>query len=255
VHSEFRDGNVPAGYEKLRVFQEALGCLPEGVEEVYLRTDTAGYQHDLLKYCAEGKDERFGVIGFGVGVDVTEGFKKAVAQLEEADWSPLRREVKGQWIDTGQEWAEVCFVPNWVGHSKRGPDYRYLAIREPLAQLEFLGMESQLPFPTMEFSKGERYKLFGLVTNRSIAGDELIWWHRGRCGKGEQVHSVMKEDLAGGKRPCGEFGENAVWWAIMVVAFNLNSAMKRLVLGESWMKKRLKAIRFALINVAGRVVE
>jgi len=43
VHSEFRDGNVPASYEKVLVFREALEHLPEGVEKVYLRTDTAGF--------------------------------------------------------------------------------------------------------------------------------------------------------------------------------------------------------------------
>jgi hypothetical protein len=42
LHTEFRDGNVPAGYEQLRVFQEALEMLPEGVRKVYLRSDTAG---------------------------------------------------------------------------------------------------------------------------------------------------------------------------------------------------------------------
>ena len=70
LHTEFRDGNVPAGYEQLRVLREALECLPAGVEKVYLRSDTAGYQVNLLKYCAEGGSERFGVIEFAVGVDV-----------------------------------------------------------------------------------------------------------------------------------------------------------------------------------------
>jgi hypothetical protein len=140
VYSEFRDGNVPAAYEKLRVFREALDHLSGGVEKVYLRADTAGYLHDLLKYCAEGKSERFGVIEFAIGVDVTEEFKRAVAELEETEWQRLRRQVDGQWVDTAQQWAEVCFVPNWIGHSKKGPDYRYLVIREPLAQLEFAGM-------------------------------------------------------------------------------------------------------------------
>ena len=71
VHSEFRDGNVPAGHQQLRVLIEALGRLPAGVEKVMLRSDTAGYQRELLRYCAEGRDERFGVIEFAVGVDVT----------------------------------------------------------------------------------------------------------------------------------------------------------------------------------------
>ena len=71
VHSEFRDGNVPAGHQQLRVLTEALEHLPDGVEKVMLRSDTAGYQQELLRYCAEGRDQRFGVIEFAVGVDVT----------------------------------------------------------------------------------------------------------------------------------------------------------------------------------------
>ncbi len=32
LHTEFRDGNVPAGYEQLRVLKESLSLLPAGVE-------------------------------------------------------------------------------------------------------------------------------------------------------------------------------------------------------------------------------
>ena len=51
--------------------------------------------------------------------------------------------------------------------------------------------------------------------------------------KGEEVHSVVKEDLAGGRLPSGKFGANAAWWAMVVLAFNLNSALKQLALGKS----------------------
>ena len=70
VHSEFRDGNVNAGYEQLRVLKDSLQHLPSGVSKVMMRSDSAGYQKDLLRYCAEGRDERLGVIEFCVGVDV-----------------------------------------------------------------------------------------------------------------------------------------------------------------------------------------
>ena len=256
VHSEFRDGNVPAGHEQLRVFKEALGHMPAGVEKVLMRSDTAGYQQELLKYCAKGKDERFGVIEFAVGVDVTPEFKKAVAEVSEEEWQTLEREVEGHKIPTDQEWAEVCFVPNWIGHSKKSPDYRFIAIREPLRQVPLPGMEGQLglPFPAIDLADKGWHKVFGVVTNRDLAGDELIWWYRQRCGKSEQAHGVMKGDLAAGKLPSGLFGVNAAWWAIAVLAFNLNSAMKRLVLGKEWVGKRLKAVRFAFISLPGRVV-
>lgn len=88
-----------------------------------------------------------------------------------------------------------------------------------------------------------------------LPGEELIEWHRGRCGKSEEAHAVMKEDLAGGKLPSGDFGENAAWWWIMILALNLNEAMKRLVLGGSWVTKRMKAIRFTLIHIPAWVRE
>lgn len=260
VHSEFRDGNVPAGFQQLRVLKQALVSLPEGVENVALRCDTAGYEWDLLRYCAEGKSERFGVIDFAVGVSGTKAFRDAVEALAESDWQPLRRQKGEQWVQTDQEWAEVCFVPNASALKKDGPMYRFLAIREPLRQLELSGMQSEqssLPFPTISYeteSEPRRYKLFGVVTNRDLPGEELIAWHRKRCGKSEEVHAVMKGDLAGGRLPSKLFGANAAWWAIMTLALNLNTLMKRLVLGKGWGSKRMKAIRYWLIDLPGRLI-
>jgi hypothetical protein len=253
VCSEFRDGNVPAAFQNLRVFQESLAILPPGVKKVYFKSDTAAYQIDLLRYCAEGQNERFGVIEFAVGVDVTPEFKDAVEEVKKEEWHSLEREMDGRKVATGQEWAEVCFVPTWAGLSKKGPNYRFLAIRELLPQKEFPGIEAQLPFPTINWGE-KKYKLFGLVTNRDLAGDQLIWWSRERCGKGEEMHAIMKHDLAGGHLPSAHFGANAAWWDIMVLAFNLNSLMKRLALPEAWEPRRLKALRFSFINLAGRVM-
>jgi len=260
VHSEFRDGNVPAGYEQLRVFMEALAILPPGVKKVSTRSDTAGYQIEFLKYCAEGRNDRFGVIDFAVGADVSPEFKNAVAALSEKDWQPLYRIVEGKKKHTGQEWAEVCYVPNWVGHSKRSREYRFIALREPLRDVALPGLEDPqltFPFPTMNFAEKGKFKLFGFVTNRSLStmsGAEVIWWYRKRCGKSEEAHAAMKEDFAGGKFPSGYFGVNAAWWGIMILAFNLNSMMKRLALKGEWVNKRMKAIRFSLINLPGRIV-
>jgi hypothetical protein len=257
LHTDFRDGNVPAGYEQLRVLQEALAILPEGVEKVHLRSDTAGYQHDLLRYCAKGENERFGRIEFAIGCDVTPEFKKAVLETEEKDWRPIYKEFDGDRRKTNQEWAEVCFIPAAIGYNKSAPVYRYLAIREVMGSMELPGIEpsqQSFPFPTLQMSS-QRYKLFGLVTNMDWEGEKLIHWHRERCGKSEEAHSVMKGDFAGGNLPSDDFGENAAWWWIMILAMNLSSAMKRLALGKSWVPKRMKAIRYSFINIPGRIVE
>ena len=257
LHTEFRDGNVPAGYEQLRVVKEALECLPAWVRKVRLRSDTAGYQHDLLRYCDEEDNKRFGRIEFAIGCDVTQDFRKAVAEIPEEEWHMLYRKVKGEMKETGRQWAEVCFVPNKIGHSKKGPQYRYLATREELKQTELPGMEksdNEYLFPVMRI-KERRYKVFGIVTNMDWPGEELIPWLNQRCGKSEEAHAAMKNDFAGGRFPSGDFGENAAWWWIMILSYNLNVLMKRLVLGESWVDKRMKAIRFGFINISARVVE
>ena len=250
VHSEFRDGNVPAGHEQRRVLAEALEALPAGVERVLLRSDTAGYQWELLRYCAEGRNERFGVIGFAVGADVTAAFKAAVAEVEEGEWRELRDADGGE---TGQQYAEVCFVPKGIGFSRTGPDYRFLAVREPLRNPPLPGLEEGRP--AVELGGAGWYRIRGVVSNRlDLPGDELIRWYRARCGKGEEVHGMLKTDLAGGRLPSGRFGANAAWWAHAVLACNLHAALRTLGLGPAWAGKRMKAVRFALLGLPGRVV-
>ena len=155
-----------------------------------------------MRYCAESKSERFGVIEFAIGVKVTESFKQAVSEVEQSQWHRLYRKTDNGVEDTGQEYAEVCFVPTEAARKKDSSDYRYIAIREVLEQPALTTMAEQvsLPFPTMDFGS-VKYKVFGIVTNRDVPADDLIWWSRKRCGKSEEVHSLMKEDLAGGRLP------------------------------------------------------
>ena len=65
----------------------------------------------------------------------------------------------------------------------------------------------------------------------------------------------MKNDLAGGHLPSAQVRRRCrmvgiPWYRPTI----LNSMMKRLAMPEGWAPKRLKAIRFGLINIAGRVV-
>ena len=258
LHSEFRDGNVNAGFEQLRLLKESLALLPQGVKKAFLRSDAAGYQEEILRYCAEGKDERFGIIEFAVASKVTPAFKAAVLQVPEQDWQAIYKEdEKGKPLKTDQEWAEVGFVPSWAGRSKKSPDYRYIAIRERFISQPMLPgfepVQQELPFQTMVMKKSE-YKLFGIVTNRTLPGNNVINWLRKRCGASEKVHCIQKADLAGGQFPSNKFGANAAWWQMMVLAFNLVALMKKLVLPDSLKNKRMKGLRFHLVNIAGCVV-
>ena len=53
LYSEFRDGNVPAGQRAVAGAAGQPAALPANVTKVSLRSDTAGYQEELLLYCGE----------------------------------------------------------------------------------------------------------------------------------------------------------------------------------------------------------
>ena len=94
-----------------------------------------------------------------------------------------------------------------------------------------------------------------MVTNLlDLPGDQVIYWLRDRCGKSEEAHAVMKRDLAGGRLPSKLFGADAAWWGTMILTMNLHLLMKVLVLGEEWIPKRMKAVRYGIINLPGRLV-
>ncbi len=86
VGTQFRDGNVHPGWEQLKQLKKVLANMPAGVEKVSLRSDSAGYQVELLK----------------------ETFPEGVKKTEP----------------TGQEWAEVVYVPNSLVHSRKAPQCR-----------------------------------------------------------------------------------------------------------------------------------
>ena len=252
LHSQFRDGNVPAGFGIIGVVAEALAMLPAGVQQVFTRQDSAAYQTDFLVWCEREREHpQYGRILFSVSVDVTAEFRAAALAADE--WTPEYRRVGGRCEPTGREWAEVVFVPNSHALLSEIEPFRYVAVRERLGDQLALLDENALPFQTITVDQIP-YKLHGIVTNRrEMPAAELVHWHYRRCGKSEEAHAIMKEDFAGGILPSAKFGANAAWWALMVLAMNLNRLLRGLM-GEGWKSKRMKAIRYALLVHPGRLV-
>lgn len=245
--------------------------MPESVNRVYLRSDSAGYKYELLDYCHEGENARFGRIEFCVSSMASKEFRESVSEVAEADWQPIYMEIGDRKVASGQEWAEICYVPSRKGFRLDAPLYRYLAVREKIFQpvLKEFDSDEAYGFPTVvcggdgdgdgdgdgKNGNGKRYRISGYVTNMDWDGEELIHWARKRCGQSEHIHSVMKNDFSGGKLPCGEFGANACWWQMMIFSLNLHAIIKELVFDSSWRRRRMKAVRLGIINIAARVVK
>lgn len=232
VADEFRDGNVPAGTGLLRVVQRAVEALPEGVEKVYLRSDSAGYTHDLMNGCREEAN-----ITFAISADMSRELRSVIEALGPEAWTVL--ESKG---DRVRSWAEVGFVPSDPAAKKgRRPD-RYLAIRIRPTQGKLFG-------------DGSEVKYYAVVTNDwDRDGSAILAWQRQKAGTIEQTHDVLKNGLGAGVLPCGRFGANAAWLRLNVLTYNLLSLVRNAGAGEELARARPKRLRLLLLCVAGQVV-
>jgi len=118
VADEFRDGNVPAGSGNCRVVEKAIAALPGGIDKIYLRGDSALYEHELMGWL----DEQ--AIGYAISADMSPQLAACIAALPEDHWKPDQPET-----DAIREWAEVNYLPSdGVWKKDAVSPRRYLAI-------------------------------------------------------------------------------------------------------------------------------
>jgi len=237
---EFRDGNVPAGTGVLRVLKQAVETLPPGMESICVRSDSAGYTHDVLNWC---RDEIAGrpPITFAISADMSKELRAKIEALSASAWRSFPRG-PGDRLDERRHWAEVEFIPDAPSHKKgRRPD-RYLAIR-------ILPRQGEL------FADGSEVKYFAVVTNDwKREGSDLIAWHRQKAGTIEHTHDVLKNELGAGTMPCGRFGANAAWFRLNALTYNLLSLLRRTALPKELSKAKPKRLRLRALCVAGEVL-
>jgi hypothetical protein len=237
---EFRDGNVPAMMDPLRVAKRAFAALPETVTTYYYRGDSASHESHLVNWLrdenrAEGPKGR---IGFAISARMSEALKKAIEQLPEEAWEPYGRahpvEIR--------ECAEVSFVPGEKSEHKDTQPLRYVAIRIRQRQESL-------------FADGSQVKHFAVVTNiGEWKAGRLIEWHREKAGTVEAVHDVLKNELAAGVMPSKYFGTNAAWLRLAAISHNVLTGLKRLALPAELLAARPKRLRFLIFNTPGRLV-
>jgi len=179
---------------------------------------------------------------FAISADMTKSLRAEIESLPEPSWKALRKVTDKGLVAGRKEWAEVVFIPTKNSTKKDSFPDRYLAIRVRPSQGEL-------------FADGNAYRYYAVVTNNwEWDGERLLRWHREKCGTIERVFDVLKNDLAGGAMPCGRFFANAAWWRLNCIAYNILSVMKRKALPMDWATYRMKALRFFLIGVAGRII-
>jgi hypothetical protein len=233
LHDQFRDGQVPAGCGNVRVLEQAVRHLPQGVTRLLLRADSARYETAVLRWCEDAAHP----VEYAISADLSEQLKAEIGRLPETAWQVEREEP-----DAIRSWAEVPYVPEDGDHRKdRACVRRYLAVRVQKRQ-------------GCLFAEGRRVRYFAVVTNRTGEGLALLQWHRAKAGTVEHTHHVLKNELAAAALPSGKFGANAAWFRLNGLTYNLLTALKRLTLPGDFRSARPKRLRFLLFNTVGKVV-
>jgi hypothetical protein len=236
VADEYRDGNVPAAMDNLRLIQRGFASLPATVTEYYFRADSACYDERVLKWLAHPQRAGgpAGPIGFTISADMTEPLHRQCVAGPEADWTLIEERA-----DETVMGAEVEFAPgDWP---KDAWPLRYLALRIRKKQGRL-------------FAAGYDTKYLAVVTNRRGALAELVRWHWQKAGTIELVHDVTKNELGAAVPPCGRFGANAAWYRLSLLTYNVLSALKSLALPAHLSAARPKRLRFAVFTLAGRIL-
>ena len=237
VADEYRDGNVPAGMENLRLIQRGFASLPATVTAYAFRSDSACYDEDVLKWLATPQRPQgpHAEIRFTISADMTEQLRVVCERVRAPHWLLVEERA-----EESVHWADVEFTPgNWP---KEAAPLRYVAVRIRKKQ-GFL------------FAAGYDTKYLAVVSNRwELSGAELLRWHWAKAGTIEHVHDVTKNELGAAVPPCGRFGANAAWYRLSLLAYNILSSMKSLVLPASLSAARPKRLRFALFTMAGRLI-
>ncbi len=236
---EFRDGNVPAIQDPLRVARRALEALPETVEQRYFRGDSACDEETLLTWLRNEQRENGpqGFIGFAVSARMNPVLRGEILATPEERWQPYSEDTQ-----VVKECAQVDYFPEETAENRYREPLRSVAIRIRKKQGELFG-------------DGAAVKHFAVRTNLwGWKPPRLLEWHRQKAGSIEAAHAVIKNELAGGVLPCGRFGSNAAWFRLAVLTFNVLTALKRLALPAELLTARPKRLRFLIFNTPGKLV-
>jgi hypothetical protein len=239
VAEEFRDGNVPALKDPLRVAQQAYGVLPATVKERYFRGDSACDEEELLSWLRDEKRPNGpqGFIGFVVSARMNPVLREEIESVTAEKWQPYSED-----SEAVKECAQVDYFPEETAANRYREPLRTIAIRIRKKQQAL-------------FADGSEVKYFAVRTNLwDWKPKRLLEWHREKAGTIEAVHDVLKNELAGGVLPCGRYGANAAWFRLAVITYNVLTAMKRLVLPADLQTARPKRLRFLIFQQPGKLI-
>lgn len=224
---EFREGNISPGAGQLGFYLACKARMPEGKRMARYRADSASSQAELINEL-EADQARWAITA-----DQDVAVKAVIAGLAPTAWQEPEP-------GCGYQVAETVHTMNETTAA-----FRLIIKREERRQRELFD-EATTPY-------GYHVVASNWPAEEKTAHEVLVW-HNQR-GQAENFHKELKHGLGLEQLPCGEFGANAVFFRIGVLAYNLFLGFKRLACPAAWAPQTIATIRWKLVQVAGRIVQ
>ena len=220
VGDEFREGNDSPSARNLEFIKYCRKQLPKGKKLKALRSDSAGYQADIINYCEEKG------IGYAIGAVLDEAVMGAIEAIGADDWRPYQN-------------GYIAETVHCMEKTKKA--FRLVVIRRAY-QKEMFGEEDV------------RLKYKAVATNKKERGEEIIQWYNQRGDCSENRIKELKIGFGMERMPCGQYKANAVFFRIGVIAYNLYRLFVMKALDKNRHGRQVQTVRWRLYANAGKIV-
>ncbi len=214
--------------------------MPEGKRIGAFRSDSAAYQASIFNYCDHKDEDKR--IDFAVGADLDSAVLGVIRAIPAEEWRPYYdggRKGRERKDNERKDYGHIAETVHCMEETKKA--FRLVVLRRPI-QGELFDEES----PKV------RYKV--IASNRDESAEDTIAWYNARGEHSENRIKELKIGLGMERMPCGQFGANAMFFRIGVLAYNLFRMFELEILPTDWHRHQLRTVRWRLYQVAGKVV-
>jgi Transposase DDE domain group 1 len=231
---ELRPGNAGANTaaDQIMVAGHAINQIPqEHIRdiEILLRADSAGASHDLLDWCRQAQ------IRYSVGYELNDTVRTAILEIPDSAWvSALDQD--GTERANGQV-AEITTALDLTGW----PEGSRVIVRRERAH----------PGAQLTFTDHDGHRFQAILTDQPGQIALVERRHRARA----HVEDHIRNDKDTGMRnlPFKDFEHNRIWLQIVLIAHDLITWLKRLLLTGKLARCEPKRLRYRILHVAGRL--
>ena len=245
VGYEFRSGHTAPAAENLDFIQVCEQAPPASCRFTRLRIDAAGYQREIIEYC-QVKD-----MAFAIRAVMNASTKEVVQSVKAEQWQPLVR-TDGRVAD--DEW--VARKTHIMSNSEVPFELVIQCQKVQVKNKDKTKRKNKRKNnKRANGTKAFKYIYRAIATNGlNMTDSEVVMWYNMRAECSENVIRDLKWDFNARLLPCSDFGGNAAYLGMCMLAYNLFTVMQLFVLPSRFRFSRASTVRRHLIAIGGRLV-